>query len=101
MKLKDVLRAMEFTLNQRISFHIIDIQQEKGNGETKLIGVSNLASIVAVRVPFPENELENIDNIFTGISNSDDIAIIAYQSYFKGIEVENGTMKQFLIFSKQ
>ncbi|WP_405175573.1 hypothetical protein MHI27_03405 [Paenibacillus sp. FSL H8-0261] len=100
IKLKNVLRAMEFSLNQRINYHIIDIQQEKGNGETMLMGTSNLASTVTVRVPFPENQLENIDNIFIGINNSDDIAIIAYQSYLKGIEVGEWYNEAFLNFFK-
>lgn len=100
MKLKDVLRAMEFTLNERIGFHTIDIQQEESNGKSRLIGVSNLASAVAVRVPFPETELENINDIFTGINNSNNIAIIAYQSYLKGIEVGEWYNEAFLNFFK-
>ncbi|QOT12790.1 hypothetical protein JNUCC32_12525 [Paenibacillus sp. JNUCC32] len=100
MKLQDVLSAMEFTLNERINFHVMDIQQEKGDGKSQFYGASNLASAVAVRVPFPETELENINDIFTGINNSNNIGTIAYQSYLKGIEVGEWYNEAFLNFFK-
>jgi hypothetical protein len=100
MKLKDVLSAMEFTLNERISFHVIDIQQEKGDGDSKFVGVSSFASSVSVRVPFPETELESINDIFMGINNSNDIGTTAYHSYLKGIEVGEWHNEAFLNFFK-
>ncbi|MDT0122404.1 hypothetical protein Q9R46_07120 [Paenibacillus sp. RRE4] len=99
-KLRETLKTIEFTINQRINYGIIDIKQINKEDNNKLVGASYVNSSVAVRRPFPDDQLKSIENFFSKLNEMDKIGRIAYESYLRGLEVGEWYNEAFLNFYK-
>lgn len=99
-KLKAAIKTIEFIINQRINYEIIDIKQINSENNNLLTGASYLKSSLVIRRPFPDEKLSDIKKIFEKTKEMNKVCRTAYESYLKGLEVGEWYNEAFLNFYK-
>lgn len=98
--LSNILKTFKFTLSEKFSFSLIDIQQEIAEEIHLGGGASIIECCAIVSKIFPADKLTEVNELLEMVSNTNHTGIIAYQAYLRGLEIYEWNIEAFLNFFK-